>query len=467
MSLLLPEIIFAAGILGMLVLSAYKDMSLKRPFVLLILVGIFALTYFSMDKPIWMIENYSEYQHFHLFPSSLSFFSQNFYIVIFKIMLLIASLVTTLTMPQSWFRTFKETPLLLSMGILGMLLAASASDLMALYLSVEMQALAFCLLIPIGTHFPNSKEAAIKYFAMGSVASGVLLYGISLVYISTQSTFISTDMPPDVTGQIGLVIIMVAVLSKVGVSPFHFWVADVYQGSPNYITAFMATAVKLMGIVLLFRIIAPHMDNEVISLLVTCLAALSMIWASLMALRQDDFKRLIAYSSVGHMGYILAIFLTSSEWMLMVIYTFAYLTATLGTMLVLMSVNSEREKEEQALNVFAGLSQQSPLLALQMTFFLLSLAGIPFTAGFWGKFWIFAELLKQPTYPSIFLLATAGITTVISSFYYLRIIRKMYFDQWLSHYRVTQSRSRKIATMTTFALVVGFVLFQVQVYGMI
>lgn len=464
MNLLVPEIVFACGIVVMMILSLYSKISLRKPFMGLLLVGIVSLVYFSMSSPLWLITDFSAYEWFRLFPSSKLFFSQNSYTVLFKILMLAVTLIIAFAMPYSWFKSFKEVTILLSIGILGALLAVSANDLMAMYLAIEMQALAFCILIPIGSHFPNSKEAAIKYFAIGALASSLFLYGISLIYIATQSTGIPIEMPSQGLGKVGLLLVMVAVLSKVGIPPFHFWLPDVYEGSPNYVTALLATTVKVMGIVVLFKIISPHMGTEMMKDVVVAFASLSMVWAALMALRQKDFKRLIGYSSIGHMGYILAIFLTTNQWLLLLFYTFSYLAATLGSMIVLMSINSEREEEEQKVEVFAGLSQKSSFLAFQMSVFLLSLAGIPFAAGFWGKFWVFVQLFKEISFMVVLLLVIAGITTVLSFFYYLKIIRKMYFEEWKSNYTVVESPARKGATLAMFAIVVGFVLFQVQVY---
>lgn len=139
MNLLLPEVFFAMGILAMLTLPIIRDMSLRKPFLLLILLSLLAQAYFSMDQPIWMIQDYGEYQFFRLFPSGGGFFSQNGYIVMFKMLILSSALIIALTMPQGWFRSFREIPLLISMGLLGMLLTVTASDLIALYLSVELQ----------------------------------------------------------------------------------------------------------------------------------------------------------------------------------------------------------------------------------------------------------------------------------------------------------------------------------------
>jgi NADH-quinone oxidoreductase subunit N len=277
----------------------------------------------------------------------------------------------------------------------------------------------------------RSNESAIKYFLLGSFASAIMLYGIALLYgVSGGTSFVAIRAGFDVESPVALVglgLLIVGFAFKISSVPFHQWTPDVYEGAPSAVTAFMSVAVKLTAFAALLRVVALSFDPlAVVSSIVWVLAALTMIVGNLMAIIQDDVKRLLAYSSIAHGGYLLIGFAvgTTEAFTAVVFYLIAYLFMNLGAFAVVVAL-SQRGQDCERMQSFAGLAKTRPGLAALMTLFMISLAGIPGTAGFMGKWLIFSSAVAAG---EIGLVILGVLMSVVSVYYYLRFPVLMYMS---------------------------------------
>lgn len=322
---------------------------------------------------------------------------------------------------------------LLLWATLGGMVIASSADLVTLFVGLELMSLSSYILVGIRKKHPAGVEAAWKYFVMGSVATAFILYGMSFLYGFTGSTNLFTIKSEiHQTIQSGYILYIYLALFfiifgfgfKIASAPFHTWAPDVYQGSYTSITAFLATVSKLAVFALAFRFFIGEWQ-VILQPLLLIVAVASMIVGNAVALVQTNVKRLMAYSGIAQIGYLfipLAV-LGSFSIESAVYYMFAYLFMTMGAFAILFLVTEEENSEE--LSAFAGLSQRSPILALLMSIFLISLSGFPITAGFLGKFYILMDTLNTSAHYG-WLAAIMIVTTIISYFYYFRLIRQMY-----------------------------------------
>lgn len=329
-----------------------------------------------------------------------------------------------------------EYPVLVLFATVGMMLMVSASDFLSLYVGLELQSLALYVLAAFNRESAKSSEAGLKYFVLGALASGLLLYGISLIYGYAGTTdfvklaFILRDAPPHTLGlTFGMVFICAALAFKVSAVPFHMWTPDVYEGAPTPVTAFFSTAPKIAALALLVRVLFEplrpliHQWDQVIMVA----AVASMVIGSFAGLAQKNLKRLMAYSSIANVGYALTGLAVTTKLGLqaLLIYLSVYFLTSLGTFGVILCLRRQGKPVEE-LSDLAGLSKTNPMLALAMTFFMFSLAGVPPLAGFFGKYFIFLAAVGANMTP----LAIIGVlTSVVAAFYYLRIIKVMYFDE--------------------------------------
>lgn len=325
-----------------------------------------------------------------------------------------------------------EYPILVTLSVVGMMVMVSAADLMTLYMGLELQALSLYVIASIRRDSAKSSEAGLKYFVLGALSSGLLLYGASLVYGYAGTTqfagILSTVQDGVPLGLLfGLVFMLAGLAFKVSAAPFHMWTPDVYEGSPTPVTAFFATAPKVAAMALIARLVhdafggVPGQWGQVLA----ALAVASMFLGAVAAIGQRDIKRLMAYSSIAHMGYALIGLCVGTAFGVQatMIYMAIYVTMNIGTFAFILSM----ERDGRPVSDIAGLNQfakKEPLKALAMLVLLFSLAGVPPMVGFFGKFYV----LKAAVDAGWVWLAVAGaVASVIGAFYYLRLVYFMYF----------------------------------------
>lgn len=328
-----------------------------------------------------------------------------------------------------------EYPVLIVLAALGMSMMVSATDLISLYMGVETQSLALYILAAFNRDSHRSTEAGLKYFVLGALSSCLLLYGASLVYGFTGATTFDAIAKAAVSGGenaglvIGLVFLISGLAFKVSAAPFHMWTPDVYEGSPTPVTAFFAAAPKLAGMALFTRVLMTSFAGVVEDwqMVIALIAVASMAVGAFSAIAQTNIKRLMAYSSIGHMGYALIGLAsgTSSGVSSVLIYMAIYIAMTIGAFAVIMMMRRRGGMTENVSDL-AGLSRTNMPMALVMTVLLFSLAGVPPTAGFFGKWYVFLAAVDA----GLVWLAVAGVVaSAVSAFYYLRIVWFMWFDE--------------------------------------
>ena len=333
---------------------------------------------------------------------------------------------------REWQNRF-EYPILILLSTAGMLMLISAADLIALYLGLELMSLSLYVVAAINRDSVRSTEAGLKYFVLGALSSGMLLYGASLVYGFTGTVSFAGIAKASANGGIGLVFGLVFLFAgfcfKVSAVPFHMWTPDVYEGAPTPITAFFAAAPKVAGIAMFMRVaidafpdIVPQWQQ-----IVVFVAIASMVLGAFAAIGQRNIKRLMAYSSIGHMGFALVGLAagTAEGVQGVLIYMAIYVAMTLGTFACILSMRRDGQMVED-IGDLAGLARTNPAMAFFLAMLLFSLAGIPPLAGFFAKFYVFLAAIKA----GLFTLAVVGVlASVVGAYYYLAIIKIMYFDE--------------------------------------
>ena len=326
-----------------------------------------------------------------------------------------------------------EYSILILLSTTGMMMLISASDLIALYLGLELMSLSLYVVAAINRDSVRSTEAGLKYFVLGALSSGMLLYGASLVYGFTGTVSfagIAKAANEPALGLIfGLVFLFAGFCFKVSAVPFHMWTPDVYEGAPTPITAFFAAAPKVAGIAMFVRttIVAFPGVLSQWQQIVVFVAIASMALGSFAAIGQRNFKRLMAYSSIGHMGFaLIGLAAGTAEGVQgVLVYMAIYLAMTLGTFACILSMRRHGQMVED-IGDLAGLARTQPAMAFFLAMLLFSLAGIPPLAGFFAKFYVFLAAIKA----GLFTLAVIGVvTSVVGAYYYLSIVKIMYFDE--------------------------------------
>ncbi|HBZ45683.1 MAG TPA: NADH-quinone oxidoreductase subunit NuoN [Maritimibacter sp.] len=328
-----------------------------------------------------------------------------------------------------------EYPVLITLATVGMMMMVSAGDLMSLYMGLELQSLALYVVAAMNRDSVKSTEAGMKYFVLGALSSGLLLYGSSLVYGYAGTTLFSGIIQA-ATGEglalgllIGLTFVTAGLAFKVSAVPFHMWTPDVYEGSPTPVTAFFATAPKLAAMGLFARVLFDAFGSAISDWqqVILILSLLSMFLGSIAAIGQTNIKRLMAYSSIAHMGYALMGLAAGTQYgvQAMLVYMAIYLTMNVGAFAFIMSMERDGKPvtEIKALNQF---SKVEPLKALALLVLFFSLAGVPPMVGFFGKLYV----LNAAVQADLAWLAVAGVVaSVIGAFYYLRVVYYMYFGE--------------------------------------
>ena len=327
--------------------------------------------------------------------------------------------------PQSGLGEFFALPLFTCAGLMWM---ASAIDFVLIFVSLELVTISFYVLVGFTRRNPASLEAAVKYLVLSAVATGFLVYGITWIFGATGetnlqkiATVLSGTGLEQNAALFGGVLVIIALGFKIAAVPFHIWVADVYQGAPTPVTAYLSVGSKAAGFIVLLRVLDPFLILPQMQTLLVAIAVLTLIYGNLAALPQTNVKRLLAYSSIAHAGYLL-VAVVSFSGRAVAFYLVAYLLMTLLSFAVLILVSQPAGDQ---LESFAGLSQRSPFLAFAMLVAMASLAGVPFTAGFLGKFLVFDAAIATHHFG----LVVVAIGTVGAGFYYyFKVVRAIYWD---------------------------------------
>jgi len=454
LSLSTPELVLAVGALVLLMVGAYSrsnNTGTVTALAVIVLIG----------AGVWMLFSPNDGSAYG------GAFVQDSFARFMKLLSLIGSAVT-LVMSMRFAKAERfdkfEYPVLILLCTLGMMLMISANSMIGLYLGLELQSLAIYVLAAINRDNLRSTEAGLKYFVLGALSSGMLLYGISLVYGYTGNTGFHEIATALGSGerQLGLVFGLVFVLAglafKISAVPFHMWTPDVYEGAPTPVTAFLAAAPKMAAMALLVRVtmgafkpIASDWQQIIVFISIA-----SMALGAFAAIGQTNIKRLMAYSSIGHMGYALVGLAANSQAGVrgVAIYMLIYLVMTLGTFAFILAMRRKEGNVEQ-IGDLAGLSSTNPIMATILTILMFSLAGIPPLAGFWGKWYVFLAAINAHLYA----LAIIGVlASVVGAYYYLRIIKIMWFDEPAGGF-VPMASELRLVLGVSGAFVLFYVLF--------
>ena len=421
----LPEILLAAGALALVLIGAFRG---EKSFGLINTLAFLMLAFVGVLIAMQDAATVSAFNGAFISDSFGRFM---------KIAVLIGSAVTLMISGDYLKATGSqqfEFPILVALSTLGMLLMISAGDLIALYLGLELSSLALYVVASFNRDSVKSTEAGLKYFVLGALSSGMLLYGASLVYGMTGSVSFSgiASVLKDGTSLgviFGLVFILAGLAFKISAVPFHMWTPDVYEGAPTPVTAFFAAAPKIAARALLVRVVEqafPHITGQWQQIIVF-IAIASMGLGAFAAIGQQNIKRLLAYSSIGHVGFALVGLSAGTAGGVegVAIYMAIYLVTTLGTFGCVLAMRREGGYVED-IDDLAGLSKTHPMMAFILAMLMFSLAGIPPLAGFFAKWYVFVAAVEAKLYA----LAVIGVvTSVVGAYYYLRIVKIMYFDE--------------------------------------
>ncbi|MEM7168898.1 MAG: NADH-quinone oxidoreductase subunit NuoN [Pseudomonadota bacterium] len=362
-----------------------------------------------------------------------------------------------------------EFPILLLFATLGMLMMVSADDLLSLYLGLELQSLSLYVVAAFRRDSVRSSEAGLKYFVLGALSSGMLLYGCSMVYGFAGSTsfadlgrILSAQLLSEGSVSVGLLVGLVFVAAglafKISAVPFHMWTPDVYEGAPTPVTAFFATAPKVAALALFVRVLTDpfHDLQPQWQQIIVFISIASMTLGALAAISQTNIKRLMAYSSIGHIGYALVGLAAGTEEGVrgIAIYMAIYIFMNVGTFACILCMR-QKDKMLEGIEDLKGLSKTNPMVALALAIFMFSMAGIPPLAGFFGKFFVFMAAINA----GLYILAVIGVlTSVIGAFYYLRIVKIMYFDDAVETFDSPIGRELSVILFGTGIVIVFFIL---------
>ena len=438
-----PELVLAVGAMVLLMIGAYRGPGTTAlvtwlAICLLVVAGLIELA---------------------LPAGKLTTFGGSFIVDDFARFLKIVSLigsVATLILSREFLadpsRRIFEYSILVLLSTLGMMVLISAGDLITLYLGLELMSLSLYVVAASNRDNAKSTEAGLKYFVLGALSSGMLLYGASLVYGFTGTVSFAGIAAGAKTGGIGIIFGLVFVLAglcfKVSAVPFHMWTPDVYEGAPTPVTAFFASAPKVAAMAVFVRATLTAFPGIVTQWqqIVVFVAIASMALGSFAAIGQNNIKRLMAYSSIGHMGFALVGLAagTAEGAQGVLVYLSIYVTMTLGAFAAILAMKRNGQAVEQ-ISDFSGLSQTNPILAFFFAMLLFSLAGVPWLAGFFAKWYVFVAAIKA----NLFTLAVIGVlTSVVGAYYYLTIVKVMYFDEPLTRVDPMRVELRSVLAVT-------------------
>tara|TARA_Y100001970_G_scaffold251334_1_gene324028 strand:+ start:12659 stop:14071 length:1413 start_codon:yes stop_codon:yes gene_type:complete len=419
---LAPEIFLIFSVFILLMIGAFFKKSFNIVYnlsnlVIFIILLIILSSNFESKK---LFNNSIVVDNFSLFMKSLILISSFFILSISKKYLI--------DIKNNKF----EYPIIILLSILGMFIMVGSNDLIVFYLGLELQSLSLYILASIDRDNSKSSEAGIKYFVLSALSSGLLLYGCSLLYGFTGSTNFETILLNTDSNNVGtifsMVFILVGLAFKVSAVPFHMWTPDVYEGSPTSVTSFFSVVPKIAGIAVFIRFmyIPFYSILDQWQYILVFISIGSMILGAVAAIGQNNIKRLIAYSSIGHIGYAIAGIASGTEngFRNAIVYITIYAVMNIGAFAFILSMK-RGDKYIEEISELSGSSKNHPLMSFSLLIILFSLAGIPPLAGFFAKFYIFMSVIES----GMFTLAIIGlVTTVVSAYYYIRIIKIMYFD---------------------------------------
>ena len=453
LNILLPEIFLTLSIFSILMIGVF----IKNSFNL-----IFNLTSLIILLTIAIILNGTN----NVEKIFLESFTRDAFSNFFKILILISSLFV-LNSSKNFILDNKlakfEYPIIILLSILGMFFMVSSNDIILFYLGLELQSLSLYILASIDRDNLKSSESGIKYFVLSALSSGLLLYGCSLLYGFTGSTnfdLIANELGKENTGAVfAMVFILVGLAFKVSAVPFHMWTPDVYEGAPTSITSYFAVVPKVAGLAVLIKFMFIPFSKILMEwqTIIIFISIASMILGAVAAIGQKNIKRLLAYSSIGHIGYALAGVATGviSGYESSIVYISIYVVMNLGAFSCLYLLKKDGEYKEN-ISDLSGISKKHPILAISFLVILFSLAGIPPLGGFFAKFYVFTAVVEQQMYA----LAIIGLlTTVISAFYYLKIIKTIYFDDSVISFDVTKNKFAQLSILISCSILLTFFLY--------
>ncbi len=463
LELVLPEIFISLSIMFLLILGVFKkDSSKLIQNISLIVLLITAVIIFNETLGI---------NEMTLFNNSVII---DYLSSFMKIITLLAAFLV-LVISSNYLKSLKifkiEYSILILSSVLGMMIMISSNDLIVFYMGLELQSLALYVLATFNRDEIKSSEAGLKYFVLSALSSGLLLYGCSLIYGFTGSTnfdVIASQLNSnEYVLTFGIVFILVGLAFKISAVPFHMWAPDVYEGSPTSVTLFFTMVPKIAALTVFIRFLYVPFLNLIDQwqMILIFLSIASMVFGAVAAIGQTNLKRLVAYSSISHVGYALAGIATGSNEGIQssVIYITIYILMNLGLFSCLLMLKRNNVYYEE-IDDLSGLSKNHPLLSLSLLIILFSLAGIPPLAGFFAKFYIFKSVLEQ----SMFFLAIVGLlSTVIAAFYYLRLIKIMYFDKEKEKYDTDHGLWLKFSLGASTVLILIYFIFPSQLIEMV
>ena len=453
-NLIFPEIFISLSIMFLLIFGVYKKNSSEL---------VYSLSIISLLIVLALCFNLRTVTEVYLFNESY----QIGYLSTFMKILVILSGVFVMSVSLKYLKINNilkiEFPILILSSILGMIVMISSNDLIVFYMGLELQSLSLYVLASFNKDNILSSESGLKYFILSALSSGLLLYGCSLIYgFSGSTNFIQISENIDINQYsltFGIVFILVGLAFKISAVPFHMWAPDVYQGSPTPVTLFFAILPKVAALTVLIKILYVPFLNliEQWQMIVIFLSIASMIFGAVAAIGQKNLKRLIAYSSISHMGYTIAGLSTGTNEGIQssIIYISIYVVMNLGFFCCLLMLKRDG-KYYETVEDMSGLSKNHPMLSFSLLLILFSLAGIPPLAGFFAKFYVFMTVIKSEMY---FLAITGLLSTVIAAFYYLRIIKIIYFDPEKEKFDTHHNIALKVSLFITTIFILFYFIF--------
>ncbi len=448
------EIFLCLSIMTLLIIGVFKKNSSNL---------IYNLSIISLLGCLALIFNFPISKNVELFNNSYKID----YLSSFMKILTILSGIFVLLSSSKYIQIIKinkiEYPILALSSILGMMVMISSNDLILFYIGLELQSLALYVLASFNRDNISSSEAGLKYFVLSALSSGLLLYGCSLIYGfsgSTNFNLIAENINQSSYGlTFGIIFIIVGLAFKITAVPFHMWAPDVYEGSPTSVTIFFAMLPKIAALTVFIRILYVPFLNIIDQwqIIIVFLSIASMLFGAIAAIGQKNLKRLAAYSSIGHMGYVLAGVSTGTNQGIQssITYTSIYLFMNLAFFSCLFMLRRD-EKYFENIEDLSGLSKKHPVLSFSFLIVLFSLAGIPPLAGFFAKFYIFSAVIEK----SMYFLAIIGLlSTVIAAFYYLRLIKIIYFDSEKEKYESNHNIGLKISLAFSSIFILFYFLY--------
>ena len=451
---ILPEIFISVSIMLFLLVGVFKKNSASL---------IYNLSNISLVILLALIINLSSLDTIYLFNESYLIDNLSNYMKI----ILVGSGIFVMLTGSKYIQVINlnkiEYPILILSSILGMMIMISSNDLIVFYMGLELQSLALYVLASFNRDNLLSTESGLKYFVLSALSSGLLLYGCSLTYGFSESTNFdqilinSTEFNYGTT--FGIVFILVGLAFKISAVPFHMWAPDVYQGSPTSVTLFFAILPKIAALSVFIKFLyTPFANmNDQWQTIIVFISIASMIFGAVAAIGQKNLKRLIAYSSISHMGYALAGLATVSNQGIQssITYISIYLVMNLAFFSCLFMLK-RNDKYYENIEDLSGLSKKHPILSFSLLIVLFSLAGIPPLAGFFAKFYVFLAVIEQ----SMYFLAIVGLlATVVAAFYYLRIIKIIYFDPEKEEYETSHNLGLKITLAISTIFILAYFIY--------